>query len=125
MTRYYWIERLSADNSALIEAKKEELAKINQRHEKALELYVSEEIKNKTLIIGMIQKAETDKERAAKELEDLTRSNQDIIKQIKNLEVLIDGYRKIEIQETYTKEEVIANLARIVVRGSGESQTFL
>jgi site-specific DNA recombinase len=119
LTRYYWIGKLNADNSTIIEAKKEELSQLNKRYDGLLELFTSD-LKDKDRITKAMGKIEAQSEILKQELFNLTRSNAEIIEQIQELEVAIDGLRKLHIKAEYSKEEVIFNLRRIVV-GEGKS----
>ncbi len=113
---YGMMEQLDNDHSEEVKAKQEQIVALETQYDNLMELYVADIIGDKERIKARMARNEAQRGQIKEEIIGLTHTNAGIIEQIQNELKVIKGYRAIQVKESYSREEVIQSIDKIIVK---------
>jgi site-specific DNA recombinase len=121
--KYYLMAKIADNNTEQVQQLNAEIVELNRKMQKLLDAFTSDEILDKSIFAKMINELSTQLQQKQKVITELTRKPEEIIavvdKTIINIEML-KNYR-FEIRDSYTKEQIMEIVDRIIVRNDGVS----
>lgn len=107
-------ERFNEDNSRKVDIMKSELGVLEDKIRKLLDLYLEDKI-TKDMFENKSEDINNEQEILNKKISKLSMNNNDINKEISEIEDIITSLNELKFQEIHTRDEMLENIEKITV----------